>query len=162
RPGAERAQRRRTRDPVGDELRRALPASQRRLGLGPEIAVERARVGARAREEELQDGDVPPEEAALQRPLAEQRPPERSEGRVRCGRRTMTALRGLLALLAAFAASAATTAGPRAAAPPRAQLFALVRPDLATIPNVLARSAVDGISLQVGWSELELEDGVYR
>ncbi len=74
----------------------------------------------------------------------------------------MTRLLRLLALLAAFAASAATTAEPRAAAPPRAQLFALVRPDLATIPNVLARSAVDGISLQVGWSELEIEDGVHR
>ncbi len=72
--------------------------------------------------------------------------------------KAMTRVLCLLTLLAAIAGAGAATA----AKPSGARLFALVRPDTATIAQVVVHSEVDGISLQAGWSELEVEDGVYR
>ena len=76
----------------------ALEAANRRLELRAHVAVERTVVEARPREQELEDGDVEPEVAGPDRPLAEERPPERAE-RVSCAGRDLAGHRQVRAAL---------------------------------------------------------------
>lgn len=73
------------------------------------------------------------------------------------GNRAGLALLACATVLAGGAGAAATTPKP---AP--ADLFALVRPDDARISRLLASPRIDGISLQLGWGEVEVADGTYR
>ena len=60
-------------------MQRLLVALERGGRLGTHVSVERTGVVAAAREQELQDGDVEPEVAALQNARPEERTPERAE-----------------------------------------------------------------------------------
>ena len=75
----DRRQRARTDDRVDVQMHQRLVAAQRRRRLLPHVAVERARVHAAPREQELQHRDVPAEVAAAQDPRAEERLAERAE-----------------------------------------------------------------------------------
>ena len=79
RPSAgEHAHRARSGDPVHLKSPRSLIAAQRPRGRAVEISVHRHQRPA-AREQELQDGDVPAEPPGAQRPPAKERAPERPQ-----------------------------------------------------------------------------------
>ena len=75
----------RSHDPVGNELVILLEATHRPLRPRAEISVERTAVEAALAQEELDRGNIEAEIAALDRPVAEQRSPERSERATRAG-----------------------------------------------------------------------------
>jgi hypothetical protein len=75
----ERCSRARAHDPVGDEVHTPLKANHRRFRPRAEVSVERAAVPTSLAQQELNGGDVEPEVAALDRPVAEQWVAERPE-----------------------------------------------------------------------------------